>query len=388
MLSKNIKFINFILNKKSTNNKKILSIYKGVIKEKSEVILSLNKKYKDSFSKKILLKIKKINHVLLIGMGGSILGAKAIYKFLKPKRRKFTFVDNFSNTLFKDDNKKKITLIISKSGNTLETISNSNILINKKDTNIFITENRKSYLLELAHKLKSEVIHHNNFIGGRYSVLSEVGMLPAQLMGFKPEKFRRLNKLVDNKYFINSLIQNVSNIFYLTNQKKTNSIILNYDDKSNDLFYWYQQLVAESLGKKSKGILPMISIMPKDNHSLMQYYLDGVKNNFFTFFFVKEKNSKKIRDTQLIKTHLYLENKSLNDISYSQFIATEKVFKQKKIPYRSFVINNRNEETLGEMFIFFILETILLSRLMKINPFNQPAVELIKQQTKKNLITK
>ena len=388
MLSKNIKFINFILNKKSTNNKKILSIYKGVIKEKSEVILSLNKKYKDSFSKKILLKIKKINHVLLIGMGGSILGAKAIYKFLKPKRRKFTFVDNFSNTLFKDDNKKKITLIISKSGNTLETISNSNILINKKDTNIFITENRKSYLLELAHKLKSEVIHHNNFIGGRYSVLSEVGMLPAQLMGFKPEKFRRLNKLVDNKYFINSLIQNVSNIFYLTNQKKTNSIILNYDDKSNDLFYWYQQLVAESLGKKSKGIFPIISIMPKDNHSLMQYYLDGVKNNFFTFFFVKEKSSIKIRDTQLIKTHLYLKNKSLNDISYSQFIATEKVFKQKKIPYRSFVINNRNEETLGEMFIFFILETILLSRLMKINPFNQPAVELIKQQTKKNLITK
>ena len=388
MLSKNIKFINFILNKKSTNNKKILSIYKGVIKEKSEVILSLNKKYKDSFSKKILLKIKKINHVLLIGMGGSILGAKAIYKFLKPKRRKFTFVDNFSNTQFKNDNKKKITLIISKSGNTLETISNSNILINKKDTNIFITENRKSYLLELAHKLKSEVIHHNNFIGGRYSVLSEVGMLPAQLMGFKPEKFRRLNKLVDNKYFINSLIQNVSNIFYLTNQKKTNSIILNYDDKSNDLFYWYQQLVAESLGKKSKGIFPIISIMPKDNHSLMQYYLDGVKNNFFTFFFVKEKNSKKIIDTQLIKTHLYLKNKSLNDISYSQFIATEKVFKQKKIPYRSFVINNRNEETLGEIFIFFILETILLSRLMKINPFNQPAVELIKQQTKKNLITK
>ena len=221
MLSKNIKFINFILNKKSTNNKKILNIYKDVIKEKSEVILSLNKKYKDSFSKKILLKLKKINQILLIGMGGSILGAKAIYKFLKPKRRKFTFVDNFSNTLFKDDNKKKITLIISKSGNTLETISNSNILINKKDANIFITENRKSYLLELAHKLKSEVIHHNNFIGGRYSVLSEVGMLPAQLMGFKPEKFRRLNKLVDNKYFINSLIQNVSNIFYLTNQKKT-----------------------------------------------------------------------------------------------------------------------------------------------------------------------
>ena len=168
----------------------------------------------------------------------------------------------------------------------------------------------------------------------------------------------------------------------------TNSIILDYDDKSNDLFFWYQQLVAESLGKRSKGILPIISIMSKDNHSLMQYYLDGIKNNFFTFFFVKEKNSKKIKENHLLKTHLYLKNKSLNDISYSQFLATEKVFKQKKIPYRSFVVNNRNEETLGEMFIFFILETILLSRLMKIDPFNQPAVELIKQETKKNLITK
>jgi glucose-6-phosphate isomerase len=388
MLKKNIKFINFFLKKKPSNNQKILSIFKEIIKEKSEVILSLDKNYKDSFSKKILKKLKKINQILLIGMGGSILGAKAIYKFLYPKHKKFIFIDNFSNTLFKDDKKKKLALIISKSGNTLETISNSNILINKKDTSIFITEDRKSYLLEIAHKLKSEVIHHNNFIGGRYSVLSEVGMLPAQLMGFKPEKFRRLNKLVENKYFINSLIQNVSNIYYLTNQNKTNSIILNYDDKSNDLFFWYQQLVAESLGKKSKGILPIISIMPKDNHSLMQYYLDGIKNNFFTFFFVKEKNSKKIRENHLLKTHLYLKNKSLNDISYSQFIATEKVFKQKKIPYRSFVVNNRNEETLGEMFIFFILETILLSRLMKIDPFNQPAVELIKQETKKNLITK
>ena len=140
---------------------------------------------------------------------------------------------------------------------------------------------------ELASDLKSEIIHHNNFIGGRYSVLSEVGMLPAQLMGYKPEKFRRLNDLVKDKYFINSLTNNVANIFYLFKKNKTNSIIMNYDKKSNDLFYWYQQLVAESLGKKKKGILPIISEMPKDNHSLMQYYLDGVQNNFFTFFFCK-----------------------------------------------------------------------------------------------------
>ena len=389
MFGKNIKFKNFNLKKKKLNKKKkIFNIYKNLIKEKNEVILSLDKNYKDTFSKKIVKKLEKINHILLIGMGGSILGAKAIYNFLNPKNKKFVFVDNFSNIPLSIDNKKKITLIISKSGNTLETISNSNTLIDKKSTNIFLTENKQSYLMKLANKLKSEIIHHNNFIGGRYSVLSEVGMLPAQLMGFQPEKFRRLNKLINKKYFINSLIQNVSNIFDLINKNKTNSIILNYDDKSNDLFNWYQQLVAESLGKNSKGILPVTSLMPRDNHSLMQYYLDGKKNHFFTFFFVKEKNTNKIKNKNLLGLHSYLKNKSLNEISYSQFLATEKVFKQKKIPYRSFVINSRDEKTLGELFTFFILETILLGRVMKINPFDQPAVELIKKQTKKILISK
>ena len=388
MFGKSIKFKNFNLKTKFNKKKKILNIYENLIKEKNEVILSLDKSYKDTFSKKIVKKFKKINQVLVIGMGGSILGSKAIYNFLKPKNKKFIFVDNISNTPLHNDNKKKITLIISKSGSTLETISNSNILINKKNTNIFITENKKNYLTKLAQKLKAEIIHHNNFIGGRYSVLSEVGMLPAQLMGFKPEKFRRLNKLINKKYFINSLIQNVTSIFDLVNKKKTNSIILNYDDKSNDLFSWYQQLVAESLGKKGKGILPLISSMPKDNHSLMQYYLDGNKNHFFTFFFVKEKNTKKIRNRILLDTHLYLKNRGLNEVSYSQFLATEKVFKQKKIPYRSFIIDSRNEQTLGELFVFFIFETILLGRAMKINPFDQPAVELIKKQTKKILISK
>ena len=388
MFGKSIKFKNFNLKTKFNKKKKILNIYENLIKEKNEVILSLDKSYKDTFSKKIVKKFKKINQVLVIGMGGSILGSKAIYKFLKPKNKKFIFVDNISNTPLHNDNKKKITLIISKSGSTLETISNSNILINKKNTNIFITENKKNYLTKLAQKLKAEIIHHNNFIGGRYSVLSEVGMLPAQLMGFKPEKFRRLNKLINKKYFINSLIQNVTSIFDLVNKKKTNSIILNYDDKSNDLFSWYQQLVAESLGKKGKGILPLISSMPKDNHSLLQYYLDGNKNHFFTFFFAKEKNTKKIKNRSLLDTHLYLKNRGLNEVSYSQFLATEKVFKQKKIPYRSFIINNRDEKTLGELFAFFIFETILLGRAMKINPFDQPAVELIKEQTKKILISK
>ena len=92
-------------------------------------------------------------------------------------------------------------------------------------------------------------------------------MLPSELMGYKPEKFRRLNHLIKNKFFFNTMINNVYNILDFVKNKKTNSIILNYDDRSNDLFCWYQQLVAESLGKKGKGILPVIDTMQKDNHS-------------------------------------------------------------------------------------------------------------------------
>ena len=382
MLGQNFSFKNFNLRTDKKKKKKILKDFKDLIKSKNQIISSLDKNYKDSYDNNFVKKFYNTKNFRLIGMGGSILGAKAIYKFLEPKLKKFQFIDNFSSNT---NNKKNVTLIISKSGSTLETISNVSVLIKKKEKNIFITENKKSYLLELANKLKAEIISHNNYIGGRYSVLSEVGMLPAQLMGLKPEKFRRLNYLIKDKRFINSLINNVLNIFNLS-KKKTNSIILNYDYKSNEFFNWYQQLVAESLGKKGKGIHPIISLMPQDNHSLMQYYLDGTKNNFFTFYLFKEKISKKINKNMVLKSHSYLKDKKLNDILFSQFSATEKVFRKKNIPFRSFIVNNRNEETLGELFTFFILETILLGMAMGVNPYDQPAVELIKKETKKILI--
>ena len=281
--------------------------------------------------------------------------------------------------------KNYLNLIISKSGNTMETIANSNLLISKKDKNIFITGNKNSYIYKLAEKLKSEIIEHNNFIGGRYSVLSEVGMLPAELMGLNPKKFKQLNNLIKNKKFTNALISNVSSILSFTKNKKYNSIIINYDPHLLDLLEWYKQLVSESLGKKGKGIMPIISNMPKDNHSVMQLYLDGFKKNFFTFFYSQDNQSNKIKDN-LFYDYKFLKNKTINQIMYSQKLATEKVFIKKKIPFRSFEIKKFNERTLGELFCFFILETILLSKSLNLNPYNQPSVELIKEETRKILI--
>ena len=318
-------------------------------------------------------------------MGGSSLGAEAIYNFMKYKiKKKFYFFNNLDTKNHSIKNKKKsLNIIISKSGNTLETIVNENIF--SKKNKLYITEKTDNSLRNQALKLKAEIINHKNFIGGRYSVLSEVGMLPAELMGLSSSKFKRFDKLILNKKFINSLIINVNSIYDLVKRKKTNSIILNYDESSNGIFRWYQQLVAESLGKNSNGVLPIISEMPKDNHSLMQLYLDGNKNSFFTFFDVIEKKSFKIKNNKVLKNFKYLKNHTLQSIKFAQKQATKNVFKIQKIPFRSFEILKKNEETLGELFTFFMLETILLGRMMKINPFDQPAVELIKKETKKIL---
>ena len=381
----NIKIKNF---NKTKPSKKIKSLLNKLILEDNHIIKSLKNTYKDSWNIKKIQKYRNLKNITLVGMGGSIMGSKSIYSFLRNKIKKnFFFLDNFENTKIKEIKKKsKLNLIISKSGNTLETIVNSNVIINKKVKNIFITENNKNYLRSLATKLKSEVIDHNNFIGGRYSVLSEVGMLPAILMGLKVDKFRKFNQLIKNNFFLNSIVNSVSNTISLTKKNKSNSVILNYDEHSSDLFYWYQQLIAESLGKKNKGILPVVSKMPQDNHSLMQFYLDGAKNNFYTFYFTKEIFSQKIKNQGLLESRIYLKNKNLQNVLYEQFLATQIVFKKKNIPFRSFVVEKRDESTLGTLFTYFILETILLGKALKINPYNQPSVELIKKETKKRLI--
>lgn len=238
----------------------------------------------------------------------------------------------------------------------------------------------------IAENLKAEIIHHNNFIGGRYSVLSEVGMLPAELMGLNINKFKQFNNLIKNKSFLNSLISNVNSLLYFHKKKKYNSIIINYDEKSASLFNWYQQLVAESLGKKKQGLLPIISNMPRDNHSVMQLYLDGFQNNFFTIFYVNNNNSLGVNNNQIPSSLNFLKNKNINQIMLAQKTATENVFKKKKIPFRSIMIKKRNENTLGELFCYFILETILIAKALNLNPYDQPAVELIKTETRRLLI--
>ena len=345
---------------------------------------SFKKNYSYSYGKKIVSKYKNIKTINIIGMGGSSLGTKAIYSFLIHKiKKKINFLENIN--LRNQNKEKKLNIIISKSGNTLETIVNFNSQFNTRDKNIFITEKRRSFLQGLANKLKSDVIEHKNFIGGRFSVLSEVGMLPAQLMGLNEGKFKQFNNLIKKKSFLDNLVHNVLSIYKYSKEKRFNSVILNYDPRSEDLFKWYQQLVSESLGKNGKGIFPIISTMPKDNHSLLQLYLSGFKSNFYTFYIVEDNKSSKLNSKLLLDNFNFLKQKKIFEVLNSQRKATENIFKMKKIPFRSFYIKKRSEETMGELFTFFTLEVILLSRLLKVNPLDQPEVEMVKKETFKIL---
>ena len=380
MLTKNIKFINF--KKEKVNQKKINKLKNINWLQKFPLLSSYCDNYKYSYSRKYVKNLRKYKIFRIIGMGGSVLGTRAIYDFLRDKvKKKFIFLDNLKPKVVNKES--AVNLIITKSGETLETISNFYILNKKRQKkNIFITEHKESYATRLAQNIKADLIEHKNYIGGRYSVLSEVGMLPAELMGLNERKFKQFNKLINNKNFLHSLIINVDVILNLIKKGKFNSIIINYDENSDNLFRWYQQLISESLGKKSKGLLPLISSMPKDNHSLLQYYLDGSKKNFYTFFNVDNYNTE-VLPNNILKSKFYLRNKKLSYILKAQSDASQNIFRKKKLPFRSFRILKRNEETIGTLFTFFVLETILIGKALKVNPFDQPSVELIKRETKK-----
>jgi len=385
MFSKKIKITCFDFKKKFNNKlKRILFDIFQKKKTSYRIIDTFSNNYQYSYNKKKINKFKKYKTISIFGLGGSSLCIKAIYNFLRFKiRKKVYFYDNLDVVIPKIFKNRNLDIVISKSGSTLETIINQNIFSNSKK--LFITENKESYLMNLALKLKSEVIEHRNFVGGRYSALSEVGMLPAELLGLKSEKFKRFDNLIKNKNFIRILISNVDMMYKFYLSGKTNSVILNFDKSSISLLEWYQQLLSESLGKKGKGFFPIISNLPKDNHSLMQLYLDGNKNNFFTIFDVSNYKTPKIKNKNLLSGYNFLKNKSIKSVMNAQKNAVKRVFKKQGLKFRSFEILKKDEESLGIIFTYFMLETILLGKLMKLNPFDQPAVESIKKETKRIL---
>ena len=379
--------------KKNFNN--IFTDITKNINSQNNVFSTLNKNFNYNFKIKEINKFKKFKNVVVIGMGGSSLGSEAIYNFLGHKiNRNFTFLNNIDDTKIKEIFIKKKTtkilyIVISKSGNTIETLSNLialRIIKNNSRNIMVISERNNNALYLLAKKKNFYFVEHKKFIGGRYSVLSEVGIIPSILMGLNITKLKQDSLKIfksKNKKFLKESSLNLTNL--MNKRQFNNLVLLNYVPQLDKFLFWAQQLIAESLGKKGRGFLPIISPAPKDHHSLLQLYLDGPKDKLFYIFSLEEQNKIKTNKNFFGKKFNFLMNKKLSKIKKAQKDAFIKILKTKNIPYREFKIKKINEQSLGELFSYFILETIILAKLVNINPFDQPAVEKVKIDTKKIL---
>ena len=325
-------------------------------------------------------------------MGGSILGSKAIHSFLKNKiKKKIIFFDNLDQEhllkVKKENNlKKTLFLIISKSGNTSETIINSSIFQNflKKKNTIVISEDKDNALRNFAKNNNITFIRHNQNIGGRYSVFSDVGMLPVYLMGLKPENFKKnIPNLVKNKKL---LLNEIKKAKQICSKKSKILVLFSYIPELDNFLFWCQQLFAESLGKSNRGFTPIVSSAPKDHHSLLQLYLDGPKDKTFYVFSSQEKKKLKINSKIFGKKVKFLNKKKYEHVKQSQKNAFIKTIKEKNIPFEEISIRRFDEDTIGKLFFLFIFQTIGFSKILKVNAFDQPAVESVKILTKKLLI--
>ena len=373
---------------------KVLDNLKYNLEKKQNLLNSFNQDFKLNFNSKNLSRFKKFKTVTVIGMGGSILGTEAIHHFLGQKvKKEFIFLNDLNEDHIKSvkrkNLKKTLFIIISKSGKTIETLLNlySLKILKRNAKNIIIISEKNNPLFNLTKKMNLIHIDHRKYIGGRFSIFSEVSILPALLMGLNLKKFKKNLlkhiKIKKNNFLKNSAIS-LSNI--LLKKRFNNLIFFNYEPKLDKFLEWGQQLISESLGKNGKGFLPVISKAPKDHHSLLQLYLAGPKDKIFYIFSSKTNNNKPNQIKEIEKEINFLRNKNFSKIKNAQKSAFVQILKRNGIPFREFVLNNFDDSALGELFSYFILETILIGKLSNINPFDQPDVETVKIGTKKILI--
>lgn len=367
------------------NNKKIAGIDIIFSQEDLDLI--------DKFSQKI----STYEKVFVLGVGGSSLGGKTLssLKF----QNKIEFLESIdpttiNNSLSQIDFENSFFLIVSKSGETIETICQTLIILEKiKELKIknfaqrflFITESKNNSLAKIALEIGAEITPHSNKIGGRYSCFSIVGLLPALVAGINIQKIIQGAKITLENFLNQDEINNsCATQLALYEKGFTNNVIMPYIDNLKNFTDWYRQLWAESLGKNNFGSTPINSMGTVDQHSQLQLYLDGPKDKFFTF--VTQKNHpNNFLITDFSNCPTLFGGKKLSDIVKIEQETTIETLDQKKLPIRIFAIDRLDETVLGGLMMQCFLETILISYVKNIDPFDQPAVELRKNLARKLL---
>jgi len=339
-------------------------------------------------------------HLILLGTGGSSLGAQAalaIARFRESSETQIHTPDSLDpfemDLMFRSlDARDCHILAISKSGSTGETLAQllaCRAWLEAAKSNkplaehfSFITEPGPRALRTYGEKLGSIIIDHPTDVGGRFSVLTAVGMLPVAVAGLSVEAFRQgaaeITKAFGREPRAVAATVGAALMHTLAEHKGvTQTLIMPYAESLRAFTRWHGQLWAESLGKDGMGTTPIRAVGPVDQHSQLQLFLDGPNDKFCTLITVPSYGSGPRIDALKASEYGldYMANRTIGDMVTCQSRATQDTLRAKGRTVREIVIDTLSEENLGGLFASFMLETVITAHLMGVDAFDQPAVE-------------
>ncbi|HQR73287.1 MAG TPA: glucose-6-phosphate isomerase [Sulfurovum sp.] len=350
-----------------------------------------------------------VTTIAVIGIGGSSLGAKAVYEFMKPVKelsRKLYFFEstdpiNITDLLSKFDVKTTHFLVISKSGSTVETFSIYKYIYSLQSdpsAYTFITD-PGSPLEKYAQSIKASVLHLPDNVGGRFSVLSSVGLVPLALCGIDIISLLAGAKKIKSSFFDNGYTQDMllnKAVYYAKNHAQYNiNCIFAYSETLKYFCQWYVQLWGESLGKHQRhsafhvGLTPIGLIGPKDQHSFLQLIMEGTRDKSVTFIKIEDFHED-IVIPDITLPHLEMLD-TLNNLPFSKLInmqcdsVVEALLDQESIPLDTITLQSVTEDNIGSLIFYYELLTSLVGELIDVNTYDQPGVEAGKIILKKKL---
>ena len=353
-----------------------------------KVVENLAQRYREKFA-----------DVVLLGTGGSSLGARALCSLGEAGGPRLHFIDNIDThtitRLFEQVELSKTGFIgVSKSGETAETLAQILITIDYLQSSYgeksivdhmtLITKPGDNTLRRLANPLNIRILDHDPLIGGRYSALSIVGLLPAMIVGLDPRAIlagasKSLSDAIKTEKPRDSAPASGAAISVaLERQLGINTtVVMPYVDRLAAFASWYCQLWAESLGKNGLGTTPIAALGTVDQHSQLQLYLDGPADKLITILVGPMAGDGPKFDASFTSSPglSYFTNRSLGDLMDMSGEATIETLVHHDCPVRIIRIGKMNESTLGALMMHFMLETVITARLIGVNPFDQPAVD-------------
>lgn len=360
--------------------------------------------------------------VVILGTGGSSLGGQTLAQLagyavpgvgaLKAPPR-LHFIDNldplsFGEMLAKLPLASTRFVAISKSGGTAETLMQTIAALSAfKQAGLdprsgFLgisepaKEGKRNGLRDLLTKHQVTLLDHDPQVGGRYSALTNVGLLPAAVLGLDIGAVRQgaaaafapvLNKAKPSD--VPAAVGAALAVSLAESKAKSVSVLMAYTDKLERLTRWYVQLWAESLGKQGKGTTPLAALGPVDQHSQVQLFIGGPCDKLFNMVLVKGAGLGPRMDGELAKLagEPGFAGKTIGDLVWAEGRATAETLAKNGCPVRTFTLDKLDEKSLGELMMHFMLETIISAHIMGIDAFDQPAVEEGKVLAKKYLLS-